>query len=98
MEAWIRPQATADHTADEHLVESIRVIAGDIVEGVGFTIHAFDSESRVEPAVLPHSGSTWGFASATTVGAKIAQPGRIADPGGKMLRIHGAWTVAWRWS
>ncbi len=36
--AWIRPVATADHTADEHLVEDIRIHAGAIVAGTGFTI------------------------------------------------------------
>lgn len=41
VEAWIRPAATADHTADEHIVDPPRVIAADIVAGTGFTIHAF---------------------------------------------------------
>ena len=38
VQAWIRPVATADHTADEHMVETIRVEAGDLVAGVGFTV------------------------------------------------------------
>lgn len=38
--ASIRLEATADHSADEHLVEQIKVYAGDIVAGTGFTIHA----------------------------------------------------------
>ncbi len=46
VEAWIRPVATADHLADEHIVDPPRVIAGDIVAGVGFTIHAFSVDSR----------------------------------------------------
>jgi hypothetical protein len=36
----IRPAATDDHTADEHMVENIRVVASDIVAGTGFTINA----------------------------------------------------------
>ena len=40
-EAWIRPVASADHTADEHLVERIRVVAGNIVAGTGFTIYGY---------------------------------------------------------
>lgn len=39
VEAWLRPAATADHTADEHMVEAIHVFAADIVAGTGFTIH-----------------------------------------------------------
>lgn len=39
VEAWIRPVATADHTADEHWVEALTVIAGNIVAGTGFTIY-----------------------------------------------------------
>lgn len=42
VEAWIRPVATADHSADEHLVESLTVIAGNIVAGNGFTIYGFN--------------------------------------------------------
>ena len=37
-EAWLFPAATADHTADEHVVEEIEVHARDVVAGVGFTI------------------------------------------------------------
>lgn len=39
VEAWLRPAATADHSADEHMIESIHVFAADIVAGTGFTIH-----------------------------------------------------------
>lgn len=37
--AWLRPAATADHTAEEHMVEAISVFAADIAAGTGFTIH-----------------------------------------------------------
>lgn len=39
VEAWIRPVATADHSADEHMVESFKVYAGNIQSGTGFTIY-----------------------------------------------------------
>lgn len=54
VEAWIRPVATADHSADEHIFESIQVIAADIVAGTGFTIHAkntselFDTTNSID--------------------------------------------------
>lgn len=39
-EAWIRPQdATADHTVDEHVVEQLKITAGNIVAATGFTIY-----------------------------------------------------------
>lgn len=47
--AWIRPVATAEHTADEHLVEALKVIAGNIVAGTGFTIYGF------EEGTMPHT-------------------------------------------
>lgn len=37
--AWMRPVATADHTADEHRLEPLHIHAGDIVAGTGFTIY-----------------------------------------------------------
>lgn len=43
VEAWIRPEATAGHSADEHMVEQIKVVARDIVAGTGFTIHGIET-------------------------------------------------------
>lgn len=43
VEAWIRPAATGDHSADEHLVETLKVMAGNIIAGVGFTIYGINS-------------------------------------------------------
>jgi len=39
VEAWLLPSPTADHSADEHLIEGMDVIAGAIVAGTGFTIY-----------------------------------------------------------
>lgn len=39
VEAWIRPVDTADHSADEHMIETLAVFAADIVASTGFTIH-----------------------------------------------------------
>lgn len=38
VEAWIVPAATVEHSADEHWVETIAVVAGNTSAGVGFTI------------------------------------------------------------
>lgn len=39
VEAWIEPAATAQHSVDEHMLESFKVFAADKVAGTGFTIH-----------------------------------------------------------
>lgn len=44
-EAFLMYEDSADHTAAEHLVSSIRLACGDIVPGVGFTIHALSELS-----------------------------------------------------
>ena len=49
VEAWLRPVATANHTADEHLVETLKIIAGDIIAGTGFTIYGFNVGQLNEP-------------------------------------------------
>lgn len=46
VQAWIRPVATADHSADEHLVETIRISTSNIVAGTGFTIHGFNISEK----------------------------------------------------
>lgn len=39
VEAWILPAATVEHTADEHWVEALKVVAGNVVAGTGFTVY-----------------------------------------------------------
>jgi hypothetical protein len=36
--AWLVGRASADHSADEHRLENLRVTAGDVVAGTGFTV------------------------------------------------------------
>ena len=48
VEAWIRPVDTADHSADEHMVETLKVFACEIVPGVGFTIRGFNTDKGFE--------------------------------------------------
>jgi hypothetical protein len=43
VEAWLRPIATTDHSADEHMVETLQVFAGNIVAGTGFTIYGIST-------------------------------------------------------
>lgn len=48
VECWIRPVASADHTADEHLIETIKVVAGNISAGVGFTIYGVNTNTLTD--------------------------------------------------
>lgn len=39
VEAWVAPAATVEHSVDEHWVEALRVVAGNVVASTGFTIY-----------------------------------------------------------
>lgn len=91
VEAWIRPEATADHSADEHMLETIKVFAGNIVAGTGFTIYGFNTSeiSQFPPAQLQQHQSA-------VAGRLGGSSGDIAEPKG--TRIYGSWTIAWAWN
>jgi hypothetical protein len=40
VEAWVFPATTASNTVDNHWFEDLQVVAGNVVNGVGFTIYA----------------------------------------------------------
>lgn len=42
VEAWIEAKATSDHTEAQHAAEPLRVVAGTIVPGTGFTIYVYN--------------------------------------------------------
>jgi len=63
VEAWLFPAATADHTADEHVVETIKVMAGDVVAGTGFTVYALNTNTLTEQLLTEGSA---GFRAAAT--------------------------------
>jgi hypothetical protein len=87
VEAWIYPLATADHTADEHMVETIKAVAdaSTIVTSSGFTIRAFNTSQLNEPVIMmkPDADGTRGESPAML--------------GGVGTRLYGVWTVAWVW-
>src|SRR5262245_46596104 len=88
VEAWLRPVATADHTADEHMVETLKVIAGNIIAGTGFTIYGFNTSELNEPVqpVEPISSTP------------VANESQKTTRGGQGTRIWGQWSVAWVWN
>lgn len=50
VQAWVVPKATADHSVDEHILEAIKVFAGNIVAGTGFTIYGISDNQLQDPA------------------------------------------------
>jgi hypothetical protein len=54
--AWINPVVSTDHSPDEHLAEPLRVMAGDIVAGTGFTIHVFEGAPPLTHGFQPEGG------------------------------------------
>jgi len=46
VDAWLTPAATADHSADEHVVDGPTILAGSVAAGVGFTIFAKANDGR----------------------------------------------------
>jgi hypothetical protein len=97
--AWIQPTATSTHTADEHLVETLKVSAKDIVAGTGFTLHAFNTNQINEPD-LPLT-SLFGRFSGTGAHAGPGQRQRNDEQnrrGGKSPFITGEWTIGWMYT
>lgn len=82
VEAWLRLEATATHTIDEHFVEPIQILAGNIVAGTGFTIYA----KCVNPAREVRQ-----FVNMNSTGYE--QP--ISD---NVQKLNGLFTVAWVWN
>jgi hypothetical protein len=95
VEAWLRPEATADHSEDEHVFETIRVVAGNIVAGTGFTIYAVNTNTINEP-VTPERGARFGGTGQDAGAGPQGRQGR--DKGGNGTRIYGTWTIAWVWN
>ena len=85
--AYLAIANSADHSADEHLLETIKVAAGNIVAGVGFTIYGVNTSQLNEPLQRP--------------GVNQTSPPRITETaesvGGIGTRIYGQWLVTWVW-
>jgi hypothetical protein len=97
VEAWLMPAATADHSADEHWVESIQVRAGNVVAGTGFTIWGWNTSQLSEPVSAAPPSAVM-HQNGTAVVLKTAQPGAVSYGGGAGTRLYGAWNIAWVWN
>ena len=97
VDAWLYPSATADHSADEHMAEKIRVTAGNIIAATGFTIYALNDNGLSEPLVPPGAGRTQ--MAHATAGNNYKGPGdQSGSVGGRCPMPYGQWTVAWVWN
>lgn len=91
LQAWLVAQPTADHTADEHRVETISVTCGNIVPNTSFDIYATNTSQLNEPLTAP------GMVRFRSTTASVYGFG-LPSVGGKGTKIYGTWTVHWRWS
>jgi hypothetical protein len=91
VQAWLMAQASDDHTADEHRVETLSVMAGNMITGVGFTIYAQNTSQTNEPLDIPGNNQN---RNALTMTLGTTSP----SVGGQGTRIYGKWNVAWKWS
>jgi hypothetical protein len=84
VEAWLIPVATSDHSADEHLVDGPRILAGNISPGVGFTIY----------------GIAWpdGYSVPDAIYRPGAVPYGYPEHGRTTPMPYGQWSVAWVWN
>jgi len=97
-EAWIRPVDTADHTADEHMLETLKVFAASIIAGTGFTIYGVNTSELNEP-LSTKQGENSIISAGTSISNKNAPVGTGPQmSGGIGTRLYGAWTIAWAWN
>lgn len=93
------PTATADHSADEHIMAAIMLdlIASDIVPGTGFSINAL---TRPQPGNLGFPVRPDRGLSSATAGQNTAlQQGVFPSVGGEDNSwLYGQFTVLYEWS
>jgi hypothetical protein len=98
VQAWIRPVATADHSADEHMLETLKVHASSIVAGTGFTVNAFNDGTINEPDVAAVSRDGVSQIAARPGGRGRQDAAATAASSSRGTRVYGQWAIAWQWS
>jgi len=95
VEAWIFPATTADHSADEHLTETIKVMAGNVQAGVGFTIYMSNTNTLAEPVQQQNQGRAAAATGQAFGAGQQDRCGAANTQGGMGTRIYGQWSVGW---
>lgn len=91
VEAWVLPVATADHTVDEHMVETIRVTGQYLSDG-NIRIRGVNTNA-VLPPEEPIPAAHPGRGTQINQGASRLPLERAAAP-----RLVGSFSVAWVWN
>src|SRR3990170_392448 len=89
-EAWIAAKDSVDHSADEHMVETIKADFdhSSIVPGVSFKIKAFNTSQLGEPL------EAVGRDPFKAIAAQV-RGGIWPSVGGMGTRLYGVWNVGW---
>ena len=99
IEAWIMPKATADHTADEHMLESIKVFAdkSSIVVGTSFVIKGFNTSELTESLERVRGRGPTAISPNPTLAGQLQSVQGLQTPtrGGKGTRLYGIYNVGW---
>lgn len=99
VKAWIRASATADHTADEHIVLAslVDVVVADVTAGVGFTIHVIARDQGGEALQIPGAGRNH-KADTAAAARNNNRPELFPSVGGRTLNMQwGQVSLAWEW-
>ena len=88
VEAYIEPAPSADHSADEHMVETLKLFAdqSSIVANTSCVVKAFNTNQLNEPLVPPKTDRF----RAVGVGTQILSS-PAPSVGGMGTRIYGKW-------
>lgn len=99
IEAWIMPADTVDHTADEHMLESIKVFAdkSSIVVGTSFVIKAFNSSEVTEPLEPVRGRGPTAISPNPTLAGQLqtSQGFQMPTRGGRGTRLYGLYNIGW---
>lgn len=97
VEAWIQPAATADHTDDEHMVETLKVF-GLYLSNDNIRIRGFNTSQLNEPVLPdPYNGEMIQAGATAVAWQPATSPGGTERGGGRGTRIYGTWNVGWAW-
>lgn len=91
---WIKPEATTDHSEHEHIVESIKVVAADLVAGVGFTIYGLCPDPAIAPS-RPEAARYGRFSGVGTVPGAGQAARNTPNTLNRSALLKGKWTVGW---
>lgn len=100
VEAWLEPDTTVDHTADEHMLETLKVFAdkSSIVPDTSVVIKGFNTSQLNEPVLPdPYNGQMIQAGATSVAWLPATSPGGTDHGGGRGTRIYGKWNIGYAW-